>query len=204
MTVRTPALTALTTLALTLTLASTANARPERVAQIPNGSTFSCGVCHQGGNGPPTAFGGDVYANLTEQNAQGQVQWELIFNLDSDGDGCTNGQELGDPDGTWRIGDADPEAAVTDPGDPDSTQEGCTPDDGNNDAPNNAPNNDAPNNDAPNDDMEDDTDPSDDEGTGNTNDDGGCSTSPGQSGSGKSGLLMLMAASALFWRRRRA
>ena len=42
--------------------------------------------------------------------------------LDSDGDGFTNGEELGDPDGTWQEGDAAPgdAADITHPGNPDS------------------------------------------------------------------------------------
>jgi hypothetical protein len=38
----------------------------------------------------------------------GKVDWSLIFDLDSDNDGATNGMELGDPNGEWQIGDADP------------------------------------------------------------------------------------------------
>ena len=40
--------------------------------------------------------------------------------LDSDGDGKTNGQELGDPNGVWRSGQPNPGvlSSVTNPGDP--------------------------------------------------------------------------------------
>ncbi len=135
-----------------------AEARPGRVSQTPNGAMFSCGLCHaDGGAGPRNAFGQDVQANLTEPGAAGQVQWDLIFSLDSDGDGCTNGQELGDPDGAWTIGDPDPDGTVSNPSDPGSSQEGCgddpvnnDPDPVNNDPGNNDPdpvNNDPGNND---------------------------------------------------------
>ena len=40
--------------------------------------------------------------------------------LDSDGDGVSNGVELGDPDGTWSAGDDAPEGEITHPGDPHS------------------------------------------------------------------------------------
>ena len=36
--------------------------------------------------------------------------------LDADGDGATNGEELGDPDGTWQQGDANPEGENFFPG----------------------------------------------------------------------------------------
>jgi len=87
-----------------------AEARSHRVAQIPNGSVFSCGLCHQGdvGGAPRNAFGLDVEANLVGQDAN----WAALFALDSDGDGTSNGAELGDPDGTWSPGDPAPEVEM--------------------------------------------------------------------------------------------
>ena len=41
--------------------------------------------------------------------------------LDADGDGATNGEELGDPDGTWQQGDANPEGEIFFPWDAEST-----------------------------------------------------------------------------------
>ena len=91
---------------------SQAEPRPGRVTQVPN-NEFSCGLCHaDGGAGPRNAFGQDVESTLTEPGIAGQVQWSEIFNLDSDGDGCTNGQELGDPNGEWSLGDPNPDATV--------------------------------------------------------------------------------------------
>ena len=69
-------------------------------------------------------FGLEVEANfLTTAGFAGDVVWgpELAA-LDSDGDGATNGMELGDPDGTWVAGDADPEGEAFAPGDPDRGQ----------------------------------------------------------------------------------
>ena len=40
--------------------------------------------------------------------------------MDSDGDGGSNGAELGDPDGIWVVGDPDPANPFA-PGDPEST-----------------------------------------------------------------------------------
>ena len=56
--------------------------------------------------------------------------WDKDFaETDSDGDGFTNGEELQDPEGNWREGDADPgdAAKVTNPGDPTSFPEEATP-----------------------------------------------------------------------------
>ena len=77
--------------------AQNASARPKRVAQIPNGSSYSCGVCHvsASGGGSLTVFGQDARRNLIS----GNVNWPALAPLDSDGDGFTNGEELGDPDG---------------------------------------------------------------------------------------------------------
>ena len=96
-----------------------AAARRFRLDQIPN-SVNDCGTCHfdPRGGGARNDFGQDVEANLTEPGFRGDVQWAEIFDLDSDGDGCTNGEELADPDGTWRIDDGSPLGPTSAPGDP--------------------------------------------------------------------------------------
>ncbi len=95
-------------LALVL-LASTAMARPERVGQVPNGFQRACRTCHNNpSGGPRNTFGNDIEETMTEPGIRGVAQWELVFELDSDGDGFTNGQELGDPEGVWRPGDPSP------------------------------------------------------------------------------------------------
>ena len=92
-----------------------ADARPARVTQIPNGS---CGACHvdPDGRGPLTAFGDEINKNyLTQSGSRGEVRWNAaLAMLDSDGDGVSNGRELGDPDGD---GTPDPSIVVTNPGD---------------------------------------------------------------------------------------
>ena len=105
-------------------VAEEAAARGKRVSQIPNGAAFSCNSCHTAGGGTPrNAFGLEIEANfLTAAGAAGDVLWgpELAA-LDSDGDGASNGAELGDPDGTWVAGDTNPEGEAFAPGDPTST-----------------------------------------------------------------------------------
>ncbi len=102
-------------------LAAPAEARSFRVNQIPN-NTFGCALCHvsPGGGGMRTSFGEDVLANLNGDDAD----WSALFDIDSDGDGFTNGEELGDPEGMWSIGDPNPAAEITShPGQADDTPE---------------------------------------------------------------------------------
>ena len=102
------------------------DARSSRVAQIPNGGENRCSNCHvnPAGGGALTAFGQMVNESfLTESGSSGSVIWgPELAGLDADEDGFTNGEELGDPEGTWTSDDdppGDPET-VTNPADPDS------------------------------------------------------------------------------------
>ena len=101
-----------------------AEARGFRGSMVPNAEAVGagCNLCHvSGGGSPRNGFGLDVEALVTVNGRE--VFWtpELAA-LDSDGDGFTNGQELGDPEGTWEPGDDPPgdAAGVTHPGDPES------------------------------------------------------------------------------------
>jgi hypothetical protein len=102
-----------------------ASAFANRVDDVPN-NQWSCGLCHinASGAGPRTNFGEDVFMFARDGV---DVKWEEVCDKDSDGDGATNGAELGDPECAWRIGDADPDAMVTDPRDPESAPEGSAP-----------------------------------------------------------------------------
>ncbi len=107
---------------LTLIAFATLWARSFRVSQIPNGSQFSCSNCHfnAGGGGPRNSFGATVEGAFL---SGGNVTWNSILaQIDSDGDGFTNGEELQDPTGQWSIGNPAPgnPALVTNPGDPNS------------------------------------------------------------------------------------
>ncbi len=107
-----------------------ADARPFRVNQLPNGSAVRCASCHvdPDGGGPLTSFGRDINNNyLTQAGRSGNVQWNaMLAMLDSDGDGVSNGRELGDPDGDGTV---DASIQVTNPGDPNSfvPQQPATP-----------------------------------------------------------------------------
>ena len=93
-------------------VAEEADARSKRVRQVPNGSAASCNTCHTAGGGSPlNPFGIEIVTNfLTATGPAGNVIWGSdLAALDSDGDGASNGAELGDPDGTWMVGDPDPE-----------------------------------------------------------------------------------------------
>lgn len=97
-------------------------ARPWRVSQVPNGNSFRCTLCHvhpNGGAGPRNAFGEAVGA-VVDQGSRAEFWSVVLAQLDSDGDGFTNGQELGDPDGD---GEPIPGAQVTHPGDANSNPE---------------------------------------------------------------------------------
>ncbi len=104
--------------------AQTAEARQFRVDQVPN-NQWECGLCHQGGIGgaPVNDFGQQVEDNLSSPTRSADVDWQAIYDMDADGDGFTNGEELRDPNGEWSIGDADPEGEPTNPNDPESFPE---------------------------------------------------------------------------------
>ena len=100
-------------------------ARNFRVSQVPHGNTFSCRTCHLGaGGGAVNSFGYDVSLRLVDGNAD----WPSLCALDSDEDGYTNAEELGDPDCAWREGDPAPNVSPTAPGDAGSFPQPILPD----------------------------------------------------------------------------
>ena len=90
-----------------------ADARPWRVEQLPNGSKFSCSNCHHSPyGGPRNAFGLAVEKEVTRGSRA--PFWSIALAAkDSDGDGASNGEELGDKDGDGKPTDG---AEVTNPG----------------------------------------------------------------------------------------
>lgn len=92
-----------------LVAASPAEARAFREQQLPAGAALGCNACHDGNLLNP--FGAAMEASFLTAGPVGSadVVWGPEFAaLDSDGDGSTNGQELGDPNGTWLPGDPAP------------------------------------------------------------------------------------------------
>jgi MYXO-CTERM domain-containing protein len=73
-------------------------AEPAFVNDLPNGDVYGCETCH---SATPSVnwFGADVA--LAYNDDEPAVYWDRIYGLDSDGDGLTNGEELGDPCGEW-------------------------------------------------------------------------------------------------------
>ena len=100
------------------------HARSFRVAMLPNGNALGCASCHirSSGGGPRTPFGNEVRSIVGGSRAP---FWsETLASMDSDGDGFSNGLELGDPDGD---GIAEAGAQVTNPGDAGSFPDIPTP-----------------------------------------------------------------------------
>jgi len=98
-------------------------ARGFRAFQAPHAHQFTCGACHtsKAGGGPRNDFGKAIEDKFLD--SQGNVIWNSeLAKLDSDGDGFTNGQELQDPEGKWRIGQPLPgdSTLATNPGDKNS------------------------------------------------------------------------------------
>lgn len=101
-------------------LPSTAKGEEFFVERIPNGMNADfvgsrpCQLCHERAQG-----GGDL--NAFGLAFDGPRLWRLIYHLDSDRDGQTNGFELGDPNGTWVRGQTpDRTEHLSFPGDPNS------------------------------------------------------------------------------------
>ena len=93
-----------------------ASARPFREQQLPAGAALGCNACHNGDQLNP--FGEAMEAGFLSPGALSSADalWgPELAGLDSDGDGATNGQELGDPEGIWLPGDPAP-AAFSFPG----------------------------------------------------------------------------------------
>ena len=85
-------------------IAGDAMARNVYPTRVPNGNVHQCLTCHTvstGGPGNLNPMGMDVRRTLTDDDLP---NWSRLYRIDSDGDGQTNGEELGDPCGDWRFG----------------------------------------------------------------------------------------------------
>jgi len=105
-------------------------ARPQYAEKIPNGYTVPnpgpqggiwAGVGHENaaGGGELNPFGEDFATN-------GYLWTPELCQLDSDGDGRSNGEELGDPDCVWMEGDDPDGPAMSHPGIVDDVQGAST------------------------------------------------------------------------------
>ena len=92
--------------------------REEYRSRIPNGFNVldgdgvawpGVGHYNRGGGGPRNPFGLDF-------DAEGRTWTEALCRKDSDGDGLSNGEELGDPECTWSTGETPQFSIVTHPG----------------------------------------------------------------------------------------
>ena len=98
---------------------------PHGVTIFPGHSTV-CQTCHTTPNNNSVItnpFGYDVVRTLMGISNPPNVyyplrpDWKRLYLLDSDADGFTNGEELGDPNGIWKNGDLTPQLPITLPGD---------------------------------------------------------------------------------------
>ena len=105
-----------------LAVAGFATGKQELASFVPNASAIStlggysssCQTCHVNENGGLlNPFG----AQVRDTRTGGLPDWSRLYNLDADGDGFSNGYELGDPAGQWRAGQPDPMGTVTHPAD---------------------------------------------------------------------------------------
>lgn len=88
-----------------LFMAGQSDARFGRINQMPNGGVLRCQNCHMSTRGRDARndFGLEVEKLVTPGGSEAFWSPELAA-LDSDGDGFTNGEELGDPEGVWVSG----------------------------------------------------------------------------------------------------
>jgi len=88
------------TLIFWMVVSQTLHARPFRSSMFPNGTVLNCANCHvnPAGGGQRTPFGQAVFAIVGGPSTT--PFWSpALAATDSDGDGRTNGEEVGDADG---------------------------------------------------------------------------------------------------------
>ena len=73
-------------------------ARSWRVSQIPNGNVNGCRTCHNSSYRSLNSFGLEV-RSMVGRGSTATFWSSILASKDSDDDGASNGQELGDVDG---------------------------------------------------------------------------------------------------------
>lgn len=96
-----------------LAFAAPAAANFDQQAQVPNGGALACTGCHPGGDSTQFTLFGAQMRDLPN----GTADWATLCGLDADGDGATNGAELGDPGCVFPQGN-DYGNYASDPNDP--------------------------------------------------------------------------------------
>ena len=96
-------------------------AKPEFAAKIPNGGNVPNPCATDGskwaGVGHTNPSGGGSENDFGEAFEDAGLTWTTaLCQADTDGDGKTNGEELGDPNCTWKQGDANPSGTISHPG----------------------------------------------------------------------------------------
>jgi hypothetical protein len=119
----------ITIILLSLILVNGIYAKSSWPNQIPNGSVYSCLNCHVSTNN----FSMNKFGQVIKQSylSGDKINWnQALAQLDSDGDGFTNGTELQDPNGLWKSGDNNPgnTEQVTNPGNANSVPTGILED----------------------------------------------------------------------------
>lgn len=107
-----------------LSFVGIAGALPESIHRIPHGTVYGCETCHPGGETKELNHLGELLQGIRHAHVAPDAWWTIMYNTDSDGDGLTNGEELGDPCGDWVLGSAQPSVqTVSNPGDEESRVE---------------------------------------------------------------------------------
>lgn len=81
-----------------LLLAPAARSNNLYVTFVPNYGVNSCNTCHSSGNAL------NPFGQAFQSAGANSTAWASLFELDSDVDGQTNGEELGDPCGAYTAG----------------------------------------------------------------------------------------------------
>lgn len=118
----------LTSAAACLSLAVTCQAYPAYQSYFPNGAAYTNAFGGGKGNSLGHRTGNNVFRNdfrsrraITEDAAVWSRNDHALCESDPDGDGFTNGEELGDPNCTWLNGQTPPTELTSDPMDASST-----------------------------------------------------------------------------------